>query len=286
MRISWPTRCCLLLSLLAGPTLPLCAQPAGDDAPAQQQAEDKKPVDALDAAIAEVNKQDNGVTINRAERYIDVKGKVCLRAGEFLEMFACTKDTREHESIVVLDAMPSTMHLSLLLLGLEPGKPLSYDVDVNPPKLIPATGPKVKIYVVLKVDGTEIETPANRWVKDNKTHEVMKDNTWLFAGSVQTTYQDKPLYLADVNGSAISLVNFGDDTLTLNNQMTDDNASHNKVWAPNTDAIPKVGTELVIRLRPEAAKDAKDGKDAKESEGPQQPEPADQPDQGRPGGGR
>ncbi|MFN3165961.1 MAG: YdjY domain-containing protein [Phycisphaeraceae bacterium] len=275
MRLLWMTALALLLALQVSPTLVRAADDAApdDDAP-ERPAE---PKDALSAAIAEVNRQDNGVTIHREGHYVDVEAKVCLRVGEFLEMFACTKDTREHESILVIDAQPSTMHLGLLLLGLEPGKPLSYDMNVDPPKLVPASGPKVKVYVVQTIDGEEKQTPANEWVKDNKTGKKMKGHTWLFAGSVQTSYEGKPLYLADVNGSVVSLVNFGDDLLTLDNTMTQDNSSHDKVWAPNTDAIPKVGTKVTLRLRPEKPKPAEDAAEPAEDKPAESSVPATGP---------
>ncbi len=227
---------------------------------AQEQAEalpadepqPKQAIDPVAAAIKQVNEQDNGITINKEDAYVDVKATVCLRRGDFLEMFACTKDTREHESILVIDAVPSKMHLGLLLLGLEPGKPLSYDMKVDPPRLVPASGPKVGVFIVIKLDDIEREIPANRWVQDNKTQEMMQSNTWLFAGSQFAEFQDKPIYQADLNGSAISLVNFGDDLLTLPNKMTDANESHDKVWVPRTQAIPEVGTKVTIRLRPVA----------------------------------
>ena len=220
---------------------------------AQERAEQAKPEPAIDPtaeAIKQVNEQDNGVTINVEGGYVDVKATVCLRRGEFLEMFACTKDTREHESILVIDAAPSTMHLGLLLLGLEPGKPLSYDMKFDPPKLVPAKGPQVGVFIVIKADDVEREIPANRWVQDNKTKEMKQGNTWLFAGSQFAEFQGKQVYQADLNGSAISLVNFGDDLLTLPNELTHANDNHGKVWAPRTRAIPKVGTKVVIRLRP------------------------------------
>ena len=91
----------------------------------------------------------------------------------------------------------------------------------------------------------------HRWVQDNKTGKMMGDNTWLFAGSAFAEYEGKQIYHADINGSAISLVNFGDDLLTLPNEMTQDNDSHGQVWAPLTASIPEVGTEVLIRLRVE-----------------------------------
>ena len=223
-----------------------------------QPAGDAKAADAIAEAIKQINEQDNGITVNRENRYVDVQATVCLRKGEFLEMFACTKDTREHESILVVNAVPSTMHLGLLLLGLEPGKPLSYDRDFDPPKLVPAEGPEVDVFIVLKVDNVEREVPANRWVQDSKTKKMKEGNTWVFAGSQFVEFRDKEVYQADLNGSAISLVNFGDDLLTLPHEMTDANESHGKVWVPRTQAIPKVGTKVVIRLRPKPVDEAED----------------------------
>lgn len=253
------TACLAVMTLFAAPYTIAQEQAPPADEPKPAQA-----ADPVAEAIKTINKEDNGITINAEEAYVDVAATVCLRSGDFLEMFACTKDTREHESILVINAAPSQMHLGLLLLGLEPGKPLSYDRAFDPPKLINAKGPEVGVFIVVKLDDTERETPANRWVQDNKTQEIMESNTWLFAGSQFAEFQDKPVYQADLNGSAISLVNFGDDLLTLPNKMTDANQSHGKVWAPRTKAIPKVGTKVTIRLRP-IAKDKKE--DKKENQG-------------------
>ena len=249
MSIKWIASLLVLASLIL---LPLTAQADQPD-----DAKPDKPADPVADAIKQVNDQDNGVTINAQAKHLDIKATVCLRRGEFLEMFACTKDTREHESILVIDAMPSTIHLGLLLLGLEPGKPLFYDRNFDPPKLVPATGPKVDVFIVIKVNEVEREIPANRWVQDNKTKEMMTGNTWLFAGSQFAEYDGKQVYHADINGSAISLVNFGDDLLTKPNTLTDANDSHDKVWQPRTEAIPEVGTKVVLRLKPQA-EDKKD----------------------------
>ena len=272
MRMNWIVGLVVLASL----AIPATVVQGQDEAEPAEDATDGQKIDPIAEAIKQVNEQDNGVTINAEAGHVDVSATVCLRRGDFLEMFACTKDTREHESILVVDAAPSTMHLGLLLLGLEPGKPLSYDRKFDPPKLVPATGPEVEVFIVIKVDNVEREIPANRWVQDNKTKEMKKGNTWLFAGSQFAEFQDKQVYQADLNGSAISLVNFGDDLLTLPNKLTDANESHSKVWAPRTDAIPKVGTKVVIRLKPKPA----EADEAKEAENPPPlPVPVDEPEE-------
>lgn len=245
-----------VLCLIAGTILLLPAHVQAAPTPAEQ-PNAEQPADPVAQAIQQVNDQDNGVTINAEAKHLDITAAVCLRQGEFLEMFACTRDSREHESILTIDAMPSTIHLGLLLLGLEPGNPLSYDTAFDPPKLVPATGPKVQVFIVIKADNIEREIPANRWVQDSQTKKMMESHTWLFAGSQFADYQGEEIYHADINGSAISLVNFGDDLLTLPNQLTDANNSHDKVWQPRTRAIPKVGTKVLIRLKPAAPKQSK-----------------------------
>lgn len=249
---------CLLgvaLLLVLSPAAVAYAQPETDADAEPAQAEP----DGVAQAIEKVNKDDNGLTINREGMYVDVSAKVVLRSAEFLEMFACTPDSREHESLLTVKAQPSMIHLSLLLLGQEPGKPLHYDRSFDPPKLVPPAGPEVRLFVVTTIAGREREVPANRWVMDTNDEEMMPDNVWLFAGSVTTNIENERAYLADLNGSAISLVNFGDDLLTLPNKMTQDNASHGKTWAPRTEAIPRVGTEVVLRLRVQAKAPEADG---------------------------
>ena len=139
--------------------------------------------------------------------------------------------------------------------------PLLGFMKFAPPKLVTAKGHEVEVYIVIKADDVEREIPANRWVQDNKTKKMKEGNVWLFAGSQFAEFQDKQVYQADLNGSAISLVNFGDDLLTLPNTMTDANESHDKVWAPRTDAIPKVGTKVVIRLKPKAPAEEEAGQE-------------------------
>ena len=65
-----------------------------------------------------------GIHLNLNERAIDVNATVCLHQG-LLELVACTKGTKEHESIVSLDARPVHIHTALLLLGAQPGTPAS-----------------------------------------------------------------------------------------------------------------------------------------------------------------
>ena len=114
--VAWPVSrraaCLCLLGALA--VLPLgAADPAVEEPPQKPSPEAVEAVEALKLP---------GLTINLEEKSVDVDATVCLRTG-FLELVACTKGSKEHESIISVDAKPSHIHAALLLLGAKPGNP-------------------------------------------------------------------------------------------------------------------------------------------------------------------
>lgn len=255
---------------LALPAIGLAQEPPAPDAPAE--------ADPVAVVIAALNQDDNGLTINREQGTIDITGTVCLREAEFLEMLACTPDTREHESLIVLNTQPSTIHTALLLMGLEPGSPSRWVQDGEGPdvKMLPPRGPQVSVSILHEVDGEVTEVPANEWVKNQKTEEPMEDAVWVFAGSRVVEYEGRQIYVADSYGTALSLVNFGDDLLARKSEMSDQNESHGQTWGANTQAIPDVGTEVVLRLTlPTAREAAPDAPDA--GPAPAEPDNSDSP---------
>ncbi len=203
------------------------------------------------------------VQVNQQERYIDLQATVVLREGDWLELLACSPNSREHEAILTLKVKPSHLHLALLMLGLEPGKPMSWEhPQTNPspqttsdikrqvaPQIIPPQGPKIAVTLILpSKNNTAMEIPANRWILDATTQQPMLDNIWLFTGSSFVNWNGQRVYRADVNGTLLSLVNFGDDVLARPTELTSQN--DNARWQPNTPQIPPVGTAITVRLRP------------------------------------
>jgi hypothetical protein len=61
-----------------------------------------------------------GLVINLEKRCVDVESSICLDQG-FLELIACTKGTKEQESIVAIEARPMHVHAALLLIGVRAG---------------------------------------------------------------------------------------------------------------------------------------------------------------------
>ena len=222
---------------------------------------------ALQAALQKL--QFPGVAINVQEWCVDVESSVCLHRGA-LELVACTKGTKEHESIVAIEAKPMHIHAALLLLGAKPGRPATRQqlgdqagrwIDVPP------SGGPVDVFLVLKdKEGTLVEhpisdfiAPSSRRSDDSASADQearFPTHTFLFAGSV--LYGDGPgprRYLSDESGNVISIATFGDELLCLAAIHSQDNDA--LMWQVNATNLPAVGSNVTLRLRPHIVSAAK-----------------------------
>jgi squalene-hopene/tetraprenyl-beta-curcumene cyclase len=225
---------------------------------------------ALQAALRKLKFP--GVTINVQERCVDVESAVCLHRGA-LELVACAKGTKEHESIVAVAAKPMHIHAALLLLGAKPGNPATRQqlgdqagrwIDVPP------SGGPVDVFLVLKSgEGEIVEHPISDFIapSDKRSNDSaaadqearFPTHTFLFAGSV--LYGDGPgprRYLSDESGNVISLSTFGDELLCLPAIHSQDNDALR--WQVNATNLPPVGSNVTLRLRPRIPPAAKAGK--------------------------
>ncbi len=189
-----------------------------------------------------------GVMVNHDQQYVDVSAKVVLRDGDWLELLLCTPGTREHESILTTTAKPSHIHLAMVMLGLEPGHPMTGKKVGDTLEVTPASGPLVAVSLHYTLEDKAITIPANLWVYDKNTKQDLPDNHWLFAGSSFIKTNDQTIYRADTNGSVITLVHFGDDLLARKTKLTSHN--DNARWQARTEKIPPVGTPVTLRLKP------------------------------------
>ena len=210
-----------------------------------------------------------GVKVNMEEKAVDVSASVCLTAGS-LEFVACTKDTKEHESIIRVEAKPSHIHTALLLLRAQPGHPATRKMmgsEENPRWIdIPPQGSPVGVSLVLTgKDGKKTERPISDFVSRidydaDPENPELKDTAkrlkiFLFAGSHLYGKEGSPkVYLADTSGSVISLSTFGDELLCLPGIYANQNQALQ--WEVNSEHLPKLGTEVTLRLRPETQKEA------------------------------
>lgn len=172
-----------------------------------------------------------------------VDGKVCLREG-FLEMLACPKGTKEHESIVAVNCDAMTVHAGLLALNAKVGGPVKFD-----PQFTPASGTVVEIFVTwTDAAGKPKKARAQEWVRNSKTKKEMSYQ-WVFAGSGFFTDETtgKRYYNAD-SGDLVCVSNF--PTATLDLPIESSQANADLQFEAFTDRIPPKGTKVQLIFQP------------------------------------
>jgi len=228
------------------------------------------------------------LTVHVKEKYIDIEGVIGINDG-YLEQVACTPGTRGYESLVIAFARPSHIHAALLLLGLEPGKPGHWEAvaaDADHPKgsyrVVGPVGDKVKVTVLYRktakaIDGDSekkveedegvnkkvakdnegeepqgemVEVPVRDWIVDIRTGKRFPEGLWVFGGSrMKKDFTDTERYVADLSGSIVGLVTFGDEVLGWNEVWPDEEAVLEPEWVCNTKVMPAWNTKVVLRLR-------------------------------------
>ena len=254
---------CLLFAIL--PATYAEEKPAAAAAPATA-AKTQEISPEMKAALAKLAIP--GVKINLEERCVDVESRVCLKEG-MLELIACTKDSKEHESIIMIEAKPSHVHTALLLLGAKPGNPAmqeAIDPEMTRFRHTPPSGNPIDVFLVFKdTEGKEAEHPINEFIKaadqdegtgipnTEETPEAAKKfptHTFLFAGSILAGEGKGPRqYLCDLNGNVISLATFGDELLCLPD--VHDHSNGALVWEIDGDKLPELNSKITLRLRPQ-----------------------------------
>jgi hypothetical protein len=198
-----------------------------------------------------------GLRIDFRGRFVDIDATVCLREG-LLELVACGKGTKEHESIVAIEPRPLHVHAALLALGAEPGNPAMPFANLIPGgdpvevSLVVPDGPDRRIertidaFVTL-AGGEFTGQPDPTGDKEPPTFP----KTFVFAGSQMHQEGERPpVYVADETGSVVSIVTFGDELLCPAEVQSSDNGE--LVWRVDATHLPEVGEKVVLRLRPRA----------------------------------
>ncbi|MEZ6125500.1 MAG: YdjY domain-containing protein [Planctomycetaceae bacterium] len=105
------------------------------------------------------------VVLDRPGKRVLLKTKVACREC-LLEMLCCMEQTKEHESIVSLAGRAETVHAGLLAIGLQPGKPVTFQPEFRPP-----SGPKVDIFANwVDAEGKLHRQDARSWMRTSVSH--------------------------------------------------------------------------------------------------------------------
>jgi len=181
-----------------------------------------------------------GISYSPAAQTLEVSGWVNMQTG-LVEVFACAPQGKTHESVVVLDCIPSGLHAGLLALDLEPGTPVEFGTggEYRAP-----TGDPVLIEVRWRdAAGVEHTAAAEDWIWDLKLSAPMPRAAWIFAGSFMQTAigrEEESTYAADYIKSLATT--YHDSSSVLENPHTD--GIDDTVYYANEKAVPPVGTPI------------------------------------------
>jgi hypothetical protein len=201
-----------------------------------------------------------GIVVDRSAGEVLVPAFVSIDAG-WLEQIVCSRGTRDHEALLVVDVRPSQVHAAMMVLGLEPGAPgrwLFEEVgDDLPPRVrrIPPTGGRVAVLIRHEdEDGSSVEHPISSWIMDGRDGAPFPDVPWVFGGSYFAVEEfegdEEAVYVADQSGSLIGLVTFGDEVLGLESIRSGDLSVDAAEWEVRSVAMPPLGASVELVLRP------------------------------------
>ncbi|MCX7428594.1 MAG: YdjY domain-containing protein [Planctomycetia bacterium] len=194
--------------------------------------------------------------IDRAHRQVVMVGEVCQRTAP-LEMFACLRNTKEHEAVVSVPTKAANIHAALLAVGAEAGHPVQFL-----PKYVPVAGTEIEITVRWKDPQGKVQTArAQDWVRDYDTKKPM-EHPWVFGGSgFWTDERTGERHYQAQSGDFICVANFPSAMLDLPIPSTDKDGS--LLYEAFTERIPPLGTPVTLILTPKLDKKPKaEGKDA------------------------
>lgn len=192
----------------------------------------------------------NPIWFDKEHKSVVLQAVVCQRRMT-LELFACLKGSKEHESILSVPVPAFAVHAGLEAAGAHAGNPVQFY-----PEYVPARGPEIEITVVWKNAKGEIQRARGQdWVRNVATKKAM-EQPWVFGGShfVKDEQTGQQHYRADGEGDLICVSNFPSAVLDLPIRSTDQNAE--LMFECFTERIPPIGTPVTLILTPKPEKEA------------------------------
>lgn len=184
------------------------------------------------------------VWLDATNKRLVMVGEVVQTEGQ-MEMFACLKKTKEHESILAIDTQAYAVHAGLVAIGAEPGSPARFL-----PEYAPARGTEINITLYwTAADGQRKSAPAQSWLTNTRTRLPMQQS-WVFGGSgfwVDPLTKERH-YQAE-EGDFICVSNF--TTALLDVPVQSSQANDALLFEANPDVVPPKGTRVTVVLTPQ-----------------------------------
>jgi len=185
------------------------------------------------------------IWIDSQAKLVAVSGRICLTRG-LLEMFACPKGTKEHESIVATKPWAMYIHQALLLAGINPGRTVQWEPDYKA-----AEGPRIDVEVwYFNAQKELVKKNAKEMVRLVSDGSPLKID-WVFGGSKFITDPDgRELYAAN-GGEMVCLSNFSSAMIDLPIPSTAE--AGGLLFEANPDQVPPLNTPVLLVLKAQTA---------------------------------
>ncbi len=175
------------------------------------------------------------VFLEKEKREVYLDGFVNMREG-MIEVLACGRRGKLHESVLVMDIVPHDLQVALLLLGMDHTK-ATYSED----GMQLTGGEEVKISVSWDNDGKNKTVAAEKLLYNLIDEKPLKNARWVFIGS----RLNEGVFMADMEESLITT--YHDPNAIIDN--AGEGADNDDLLAANTKLIPAVGTAVRMTMK-------------------------------------
>ena len=241
-------------------------EPMEERGPQEPAPEPKLSPEELKALAAKgILKHFPGITVYTKEKRIEVKATICLKRGPALELLACTRKGKTHESLLLLELDPADgpKHLAtaLILIGLEPTPQVNeFGESVELTK-----GERVEVEVSWAAEDTpaldssapaavdgRVTRRAEDLIWDKRRGAAMPHVGWVFTGSRNVMVPKPPDFKTEMEVFAASYTGniaatFHDPDCVLDTPLLE--GGDDTVYVPYEARIPERGTACVVHLR-------------------------------------
>lgn len=201
------------------------------------------------------------VRVDLQARAVEFDGEVPISLADlrapsvYLELIACIRDSKEHESLVMTPARPSHVHAALLSAGLKPGAPARWTQQEGKVITHAPSGDAVKIEFITKdAAGAPVVSTPSQWIVNARSGvswpgggDIGKGQ-WVFAGSVTQARDGRDDYYADEAGTLVGLTSFGTEVIAWSGVLSPDSTVDDPEWIADVRHVPAMGTKVTVRI--------------------------------------
>jgi len=207
---------------------------------------------AAESATTRPAKRTSPIALDLKKRTISFEAEVCQRE-VMLEFMICRTGTKEHESIMRSDVLPSHIHAGLLAMGLTLGKPARWSTGRDGvSRFGPPQGPELDITLEwTDKNGSKHKDIAGDWIKGVGKKKLPGPKTWIFVGS--DVLPDNT-YAADMNGEIVSVSNFSSSLIDVPFESSSQGGQGNvqAEYIADAETVPPIGTKVKVTISPRA----------------------------------